>query len=298
MSRAVEPPGASGSLPNARSRPTVDDSSDGGLEYLRDRFRNGDERGTELSAHAALSRGIALLDIYDVLRTEIHQAASPDASRPFLERAQRAILTDRLVRLVTRLQNVDTGGSPCKALVLDEAHGTAAAVAHLLSTFGFNALLLPAAVLSDGRLILELHAWLPAVEDVVIDCTGATDHGVSSAARLLTRLARDPKPQLALLLDPGARVAPEALSQLREVSVTEDLRALMSALKVPITNPLTPRERDVLQQVSLGATNEQVAKALGLSLASTKTYLERAQAKLHARDRTSAVATALRRGWL
>ena len=72
----------------------------------------------------------------------------------------------------------------------------------------------------------------------------------------------------------------------------------MAVIGVPAESPLTVRERAVLELVSEGATNQQTATALGISIATVKTYLERAQVKLKTCDRASAVATALRRGWI
>jgi DNA-binding NarL/FixJ family response regulator len=67
---------------------------------------------------------------------------------------------------------------------------------------------------------------------------------------------------------------------------------------IPAESPLTIRERAVLEQISGGSTNQQTASALGISVATVKTYLVRAQSKLRSYDRASTVATALRRGWL
>ena len=89
-----------------------------------------------------------------------------------------------------------------------------------------------------------------------------------------------------------------ASSQLGKFAAADTLRSLMSQLGIFTVNPLTQRERDVLQWVAVGATNDQVAKTLGLTTATIKTYLERIQSKLNSRDRASAVAIALRRSWI
>ncbi|HZA60321.1 MAG TPA: helix-turn-helix transcriptional regulator [Actinomycetota bacterium] len=61
---------------------------------------------------------------------------------------------------------------------------------------------------------------------------------------------------------------------------------------------LTPRQRDVLTHVADGRTTDEIARILGLSPHTVKNYLERIYERLDARDRTQAVAIALREGIL
>jgi DNA-directed RNA polymerase specialized sigma24 family protein len=62
--------------------------------------------------------------------------------------------------------------------------------------------------------------------------------------------------------------------------------------------PLPPRMREALQHASHGKTNEQIARAMGVSINTAKRHMERCYAALHAADRTHAVAIALRAGWI
>jgi two-component system, NarL family, response regulator len=62
--------------------------------------------------------------------------------------------------------------------------------------------------------------------------------------------------------------------------------------------PLTPRELEVLQQVSSGLANKQIADALGVSEGTIKTHLKSILEKLGAPSRTAAVNTARERGIL
>jgi DNA-binding CsgD family transcriptional regulator len=57
---------------------------------------------------------------------------------------------------------------------------------------------------------------------------------------------------------------------------------------------LTPRELAVLRLVSMGAQYRDVAHALGLGEETVRSHLKKAQSKLGARNRTQAVAEALR----
>ncbi len=59
---------------------------------------------------------------------------------------------------------------------------------------------------------------------------------------------------------------------------------------------LTPRERAVLIHVAEGCRNREIARLLGISEDTVKTHLKHIVDKLGARDRTEAVAIAVRRG--
>ncbi len=59
---------------------------------------------------------------------------------------------------------------------------------------------------------------------------------------------------------------------------------------------LSARELGVLSRVAEGMTNGEIAAELGIASDTVKTHLSRVQEKLHARDRTHAVARALRMG--
>lgn len=59
---------------------------------------------------------------------------------------------------------------------------------------------------------------------------------------------------------------------------------------------LSARERQVLQLLANGATNDEAAKSIGLSPATVRTYVENAMHKLKADSRTHAVALAVRLG--
>ena len=62
--------------------------------------------------------------------------------------------------------------------------------------------------------------------------------------------------------------------------------------------PLTSREIDVLQRVSEGKRNRDIAKRLFISEETVKVHLKHIMGKLGASDRTHAVAIAARRGFI
>jgi DNA-binding CsgD family transcriptional regulator len=59
---------------------------------------------------------------------------------------------------------------------------------------------------------------------------------------------------------------------------------------------LTPRERDFVIAAATGADNAEIAAAQSISPFTVKTHLNRAMAKLEARDRGQLVAIAYRSG--
>ncbi len=71
---------------------------------------------------------------------------------------------------------------------------------------------------------------------------------------------------------------------------------LMTRMRVPSQDSLSPREIEVLRLVARGNANKEIAKALHISTATVKTHLIHIYAKLGVDDRTSAVTTALARG--
>ncbi|HEX6444307.1 MAG TPA: response regulator transcription factor [Streptosporangiales bacterium] len=73
---------------------------------------------------------------------------------------------------------------------------------------------------------------------------------------------------------------------------------LMSRVRGPETEPLSPREREVLGLVASGNTNREVAARLFISEATVKTHLLNLYGKLGVSDRAAAVAAAYNRGLL
>jgi len=86
-------------------------------------------------------------------------------------------------------------------------------------------------------------------------------------------------------------VAARVLDQFRNNVVTDT--ALSSAFM-----PLTDRELEILRKVSDGLTNAEIGYALGISAQTVKNHVTSILRKLAVNDRTQAVVTALRRGWL
>lgn len=73
---------------------------------------------------------------------------------------------------------------------------------------------------------------------------------------------------------------------------------LVSRMRAPAVDPLTPREVEVLAAVAQGLSNADIGRRLFIGEATVKTHLLRAFAKLGVDDRTRAVTVAMERGIL
>ncbi len=82
--------------------------------------------------------------------------------------------------------------------------------------------------------------------------------------------------------------------------VLEQFRSATSSELAPTSAfaPLTDRELEILRKVSDGLTNAEIGYALGISAQTVKNHVTSILRKLAVNDRTQAVVTALKRGWL
>lgn len=92
----------------------------------------------------------------------------------------------------------------------------------------------------------------------------------------------------------------------RAISLSEQAMALETqnfALKQryrddTLPEPLTDREKEVLERAATGSTNSRIASELTVSETTVRTHLRRTFKKLNVQDRTSAVTTAIASGWI
>jgi len=197
-------------------------------------------------------------------------------------------------------------------LVADDHPAVTHVVSQLLLDRGFEVL----ATVEDGSDALDEIARLRP-DIAVLDLAMPSLSGIDVARR-----AAVASPETAVLLYTGhgqEALMREALDAgvrglvLKHAPVIEVLRAietvasgnvyvdptlavpLIEAGKKPSRNDLTQREREVLRLIADGCSNEEIGKELYISPQTVRTYVRKAMAKLRARNRTQAVATALRR---
>ena len=112
----------------------------------------------------------------------------------------------------------------------------------------------------------------------------------------------------ALPVDAGAEELSAALHALAEglwVGSPALVQGLMDRHRLPVLeeaeqviDPLTERERQVLQLTAQGLANKQIASALDISENTVKFHLSALYAKLGVTSRTEAVRAGARRGWV
>ncbi len=66
----------------------------------------------------------------------------------------------------------------------------------------------------------------------------------------------------------------------------------------PLLAPLSPREIEILEQISRGNSNKQIGRNLSISDQTVKNHITSILKKLAVNDRTEAVVFSLRRGWI
>ena len=269
------------------------------LQVALSRLIAGDEQAAELTARLAWRSGTPLVEIYEVLRSGVY-GRTQNHDDPIV----RDEWDQRLARLAARLsEHLDPAQPTCVLVLSSHRRGIPAALLHLFSERGMRAQEIDLELLSRHR---HEHpgAELPYLSARYVVADVGADGGESLAAQLdlLTRLHLDDAGRdVIVLTDPVPAGTPAPSRTGFDSKTFSHVTALAEILRVTGAqneNPLTLREREVLNKVSTGATNPQVAHELGISIGTVKTYLERAQEKTQARDRASTVAVALRKGWL
>ena len=127
---------------------------------------------------------------------------------------------------------------------------------------------------------------------------GITAHAVMMTAnheRGFNETARDAGAQ-GSVLKTGSPI--ELLEALRTVLTGRPAFDPRHPRRDPGRAALSPREREVLSLVAEGATNQEIAKELGIGVETVKTLLGRTFSKLGVQRRAQAVAAAHERGFL
>lgn len=155
--------------------------------------------------------------------------------------------------------------------------------------------------LPDGsglELIAHIHQHLPACESMVLTVFGDESHVISSieagATGYLTKDTRtiDILERLKQLRAGGSPISPviarRLLKRFRSGKAEPEAQ---SAPKQPPSKytPLSERELEVLEMVSKGFMQAEIAELLGVSINTVSTYVKRIYRKLAVNSRTGAV---------
>lgn len=87
-------------------------------------------------------------------------------------------------------------------------------------------------------------------------------------------------------------VASRVLRTFREMATEEEPEV------TPLYTPLSAREIEILDYISRGNSNKEIAKSLSISDQTVKNHITSILKKLNVNDRTAAVVHALRHGWI
>ena len=165
--------------------------------------------------------------------------------------------------------------------------------------------------LEHGHAVAELRTSVGNFAVAVIEMRPALDGLPSGAATIHELLKAQPGLGIVALGGPLERHAVreafdagamgyvsrlsklEAVSQAIAAAAEGETFADPAAGRAAVTT-LTPRQREVLQLFADGLSTEQAAQRLGLSEETVRTHAKASLARMHARDRTHAVAKALR----
>ena len=255
----------------------------------------GDEHRALLAAETLWRSAGSPDAVYRVVAEQL-AAAGEGWVQGFTSLAVAQRLTTAAQRLVARLRPLPGRGSLGTVLLAsppEDRHTLGLqAFAHLVEDRGYRA------VIGDSLPWEDLAELAAEEEELVAICLSMhTDVGVVTVRRGLAAVhqAAGAVPVLVggprVLDDPGLarRIGADAAAGTAEAG----LQALGG-----FGRHLTDREREVLECVARGMTNNEAGDALGLGAATVKSHLDRIFLKTGTTQRAAAVATAMRNGWL
>ncbi len=201
------------------------------------------------------------------------------AASPLARSGLQSLLADRSVQVVGSTPDIDSlvallADAETDAVLIDASGGNAESILESLAHFDLAAEV-PVIVLaassrpqwSAAALRAGVRALLPS--DVSVDQLSATLQGVTAGLLVF-------HPSEVDVLLPAATPASEPLTELAE--------------------PLTRREREVLQMLAAGLANKEIAARLNISDHTAKFHVASILGKLGTTTRTEAVTAAIRRG--
>lgn len=166
------------------------------------------------------------------------------------------------------------------------------AFAHLVEDRGYRA------VLGESLPWEDLAELAAEEEDLVAICLSMhTEVGIATVRRGLAAVHQTAGSVPVLLGGPRVLDEPTLARRVGADAAAATAEAGLQHLR-GLGRQLTDREREVLECVARGMTNNEAGDALGLGAATVKSHLDRIFLKTGMTQRAAAVATALRSGWL
>ena len=208
--------------------------------------------------------------------------------------AQRLITSaQRLVARLRPLPQPSELGTVLLASPPDDKHTLGLhAFAHLLEDRGYRA------VLGESLPWEDLAELAAEEEELIAICLSIhTDVGVATVRRGLSTVHATAGSVPVLLGGPRVAEEPTLARRVGADAAAATAQAGLHQLG-GLGRHLTERERQVLECVARGMTNNEAADELGLGAATVKSHLDRIFLKTGTTQRAAAVATALRSGWL
>ncbi|CAM3884308.1 response regulator transcription factor [Cohnella lubricantis] len=90
--------------------------------------------------------------------------------------------------------------------------------------------------------------------------------------------------------------APEGEVSFGKAPETSSGNSAETIVQIPMSEPLTDREREILQEMAYGLRNDEIGRKLFIAEGTVKSHVHRILQKLGCEDRTQAVVAALRSG--
>ncbi|MCE9630846.1 MAG: response regulator transcription factor [Planctomycetia bacterium] len=185
-------------------------------------------------------------------------------------------------------------GSPVK--IVAEAE-TASSTITLAKKHKPTVVLLDAAIPGGDafELIKKLAKTLPATKCILLSALDnptymARAHAIGAANCLLMGFSQ--RELITAIESAAAGKAPSGVTPFAKVAAAMGLRDPQAAR----TNGLTPREGQVLSHVAYGLSNDELARALGISIETVKEHVQKIRSKIAAKDRTHAAVWAVKAG--
>ncbi len=163
-------------------------------------------------------------------------------------------------------------------------------------------------VARDRPDVVLMDLRMPGMDGVAATARITADH---PAVRVLVVTTYDTDTDILRAVEAGAAgyllkdtprdqlaAAVHAASRGETVLASSVAAKLVTRMRTPAAENLTPREIEVLGAVSQGLTNAEIGRRLFIGEATVKTHLLRVFTKLGVDDRTAAVTVAMQRGIL